>query len=194
MIGMGWRAAAQSDSATPAAGVDPAAEYCVSVGGVVLERVPVWGANQPPDLRLTLDGPRLFCEFTGDPNADPPESQIAVDIDTLYADEPTLAALAYLTTPPLPEIPPGPNPASVYCAHLGGAEIGANTGAGGGWVAPAGSDPWFEVVSMCVFGDGSMIEPWGITYHTDGTIRGADLAPLFRYQPSEPPLVFPDQT
>ena len=36
---------------------------------------------------------------------------------------------------------------------------------------------------MCVFPDLSSIDFWGLTYHAGGTVRGADLAPLFRYQP-----------
>ena len=35
---------------------------------------------------------------------------------------------------------------------------------------------------MCVFPDLSSIDSWGLTYHSDGTIRGADLTDLFRYK------------
>jgi hypothetical protein len=38
-------------------------------------------------------------------------------------------------------------------------------------------------MNMCFFADGSAIDEFGILYYADGTVRGADLAPLFRYQP-----------
>jgi hypothetical protein len=37
---------------------------------------------------------------------------------------------------------------------------------------------------MCVFPDLSSIDSWGLTYHAGGVVRGADLGPLFRYQPA----------
>jgi len=37
---------------------------------------------------------------------------------------------------------------------------------------------------MCVFADGSAIDAFGIFYYANGAVRGADLAPLFRYQPN----------
>jgi hypothetical protein len=44
----------------------------------------------------------------------------------------------------------------------------------------ATDDPIDQVVAMCVFPDGSMIDEWGIAYMSDGTVRGADLSSLFR--------------
>ena len=55
------------------------------------------------------------------------------------------------------------------------------TASGGGWVDA--SQPVFKVMNMCVFADGSAIDEFGIMYYAAGTVRGADLAPLFRYQP-----------
>ena len=43
--------------------------------------------------------------------------------------------------------------------------------------------PDFPVVAMCVFPDGSMIDEWGLAYHSDGTVRGIDLALEFVYRP-----------
>jgi len=36
-----------------------------------------------------------------------------------------------------------------------------------------------------------MIDAWGITYHSCGTVRGKDLTKVFRYHPANPPEVFP---
>jgi hypothetical protein len=36
---------------------------------------------------------------------------------------------------------------------------------------------------MCVFPDLPIIDSWGLAYHTMGTIRGADLEPMFRWIP-----------
>jgi putative hemolysin len=180
-------AALRAQDATPVSDEDAAA-YCIASGGTVVERFPYWGTNGIP---IRLAGSRLFCEFTGGATAEPPESRIAVALDTLYATEPTLAALAYLTRPPVPEITTGVNPATVYCAHLGGSsEFGGTTGAGGGWVADP-NDPTTTVLEVCVFPDGSAIDAWGITYHSRGIVRGMDLTPLLRYQSDNPPLVFP---
>jgi len=40
-----------------------------------------------------------------------------------------------------------------------------------------------DPISMCVFPDLSIIDSWGLTYHSNGTIRGADLSSLLRYRP-----------
>jgi hypothetical protein len=37
---------------------------------------------------------------------------------------------------------------------------------------------------MCVFPDLSIIDSWGLAYHTMGTVRGANLESVFRSQPS----------
>ncbi len=64
----------------------------------------------------------------------------------------------------------------------------ARAPSGGGWVDTADTD--VPVVAMCVFPDGSMIDEWGLAYHSDGTIRGTDLAQQFVYQPTDglPPI------
>jgi putative hemolysin len=163
---------------------DPAI-YCRQQGGVVRDRYPALGTNNP-ETQLQLAGSRQFCEFTGGEGADPPTSWIAVDLDTLMAMTPTLAALAYLTTPPMPEpTSTSANPASLYCRHLGGSELGAANGSGGGWVTDD-LDTNIHVLQACTFPDGSIIDSWGITYHTGGIVRGADLTPILHYQP-EPP-------
>ena len=180
---------ALAQSATPIATVDPA-RYCVEKGGTVVHRTPALGTNNP-DSMLVLGGRADFCEFTGGEGADPPTSRISIDIGSLAASEPTLAVLAYLTRPAMPDGPnDGSNPATFYCSHLGGQELGAATISSGGWITDTrGND--LDVLEACTFADGSIIDSWGITYHSDGTIRGANLTPLFGYQNANPPIVFP---
>jgi putative hemolysin len=179
---------ALAQSATPIATVDPAA-YCVEKGGTVVHRTPALGTNNP-DSMLVLGGGADFCQFADGPEGDMSTSRISIDVESFAATEPTMAVLAYLTTPPLPPSTSSANPASLYCAHLGGMELGATTMRGGGWITDArGND--LDVLEVCTFPDGSMIDSWGITYHTDGTIRGADLKPLLGYQTNHPPMVFP---
>ena len=181
---------ALAQSATPIATVDPAA-YCVEKGGTVVHRTPALGTNNP-DSMLVLGGGADFCQFADGPEGDMSTSRISIDVESFAATEPTMTVLAYLTTPPLPPSTSSANPASLYCAHLGGMELGANTMRGGGWITDArGND--LDVLEVCTFPDGSMIDSWGITYHTDGTIRGADLKPLLGYQTSDLPMVFPQR-
>jgi putative hemolysin len=156
--------------------VDKAAAYCKSKGGVVQTRFP--GFGQDAASASAFAGSARFCVFTGSDG-----SSISVDLATLYTTKPTLAALAYLQKPPVGETGGSANPASVYCARLGGAEI-----PGGGWMAKADSSN--PVLQVCVFPDRSMIDSFGLFYHAGGEIRGADLAPILRYRGQNPPPVF----
>ena len=47
------------------------------------------------------------------------------------------------------------------------------------------SQPVFVVMNQCVFADGSSIDEFGLWYHANDVIRGADLAPRFAYQPGD---------
>jgi putative hemolysin len=93
---------------------------------------------------------------------------------------PTLALLAYLQAPPpdLEGVAQGVNPAPIHCTQLGGsAAFGqAEDMSGGGWLKSAddGTNA-FDLISPCVFPDGSMIDDWGITYpkHGNEPRRGA---------------------
>lgn len=187
-------AVAGQEGATPIASpvpVDPdaAAAYCVDQGGVVRERVAVLNPDLPEEQWVQLGAPKRFCEFTGGEGADA-DTWISVSLDTLYSETPTLAAIAYLTKPAMPGMTGGSNPSAAYCDHLGGAYgFGGNPG---GWVT-SDPEPAMQVENYCVFGDGSMIDAWGLTYHTGDVIRGADLTSVLRYQPDIPPAVFPDQ-
>lgn len=186
-------ASPSASGGSPGSGADNAAArtYCTDQGGKLVERHPVWNTNGNPSTWLRLAGDQTFCEFesgTGDQT-----TRIAVDLVTLASDAPTLAGLAYLSKvpPTLPETP-STNPAAFNCSTgLGGAQaFGTASVASGGWVNEA--EPVFEVMNMCVFADGSAIDEWGITYHSQGTVRGADLATKMRYQPNgELPAVFP---
>ena len=153
-----------------------AAAYCVQNGGEVETRYPFYGTNGPDPLRLA--GSMQVCVFTSPED----RSKIYVGDDTLSTDEPTLAATAYLSAPAMQTGPPTGNPSSSYCTQLGGSDaFGGINASGGGW-GRAGA---VDVISMCVFPDLSSIDSWGLTYHSDGTIRGADLTELFRYQPEQ---------
>jgi putative hemolysin len=163
----------------PVAAQDDAAGWCTSHDGTVVERYPASMASS--DEPVALGTPVQFCEFTGGEGADPADSHISVALTTLASPEPSMAASAYLTKPAMPESGGSANPASVYCADLGGTELGGQLAPDGGWV---NSKDKTDVAEMCVFPDLSIIDSWGLAYHTMGTIRGANLESIFRSQPS----------
>ncbi len=162
--------AAQADdyAASPHSGQNQAAGYCELKGGKVINRVPTYGT-------LRLAGSAEFCQFTANDG-----SRIHVLLETLYATQPSLAALAYYN-PPTPKPPPNSgNPASFYCSQLGGSEL-----FGGGWVGAGSVD---HVLEACIFPDISSIDSWGLYYHARGIIRGVRLATVLRYQPKQTAL------
>jgi putative hemolysin len=159
---------------------DPAAaQWCVSHQGTVVERYPA--SNATSDAPVTMGPTVRFCEFTGGEGTDPSDSRISVRLTTFASDQPSMAATAYLTKPEMGESGGSANPASVYCADLGGVEMGGQLAPDGGWVNGADAT---DVVQMCVFPDLSIIDSWGLAYHTMGTVRGANLEPLFRWKPA----------
>jgi putative hemolysin len=150
----------------------PGAIYCHQTGGVVERRIAVYGTNGSNPL--TLSGIRQFCQYTAKDG-----SRIHLLLDTLYTTKPTLAALAYYAKQPLGGGCHG-NPASCYCSQLGGSDqFGGTTGAGGGWVLKGAID---ETLEACIFPDLSSIDSWGLAYHSNGIIRGRDLAKVLRYK------------
>lgn len=155
-----------------------AAEYCVAKGGKVQTRTADTGTNGDQQSWLPLAGRTDICRFQAN---DEGGSRIYVDLNTLYSTQPTLAGLAYLAKVPMPTSAGGANPATGYCSDLGGSSAFGSAGASGGWVAT--DDPVDPVVSLCVFPDLSFIDEWGLAYHSNGDIRGADLAAVMRYQP-----------
>ena len=164
--------------------------YCTDKGGMLVDRTATWNTNADPAQWVPFGGQMTLCEFqSGDGND---ATRISVDLLTLYSEKPTLAAVAYLAkVPPVVPPTPGANPAAYNCTYgLGGSGTFGNGAAGGGWVDP--SQPVFVVMDLCMFEDGSAIDEWGITYYATGAVRGADLAPIFRYQPNgKLPAVYP---
>ena len=152
-----------------------AAAYCEQTGGKVIDRAPFYGTNGPSSTWLRLAGTRQFCQYTSSKDG----SRIHVLLETLYTTTPTLAALAYYTPPVLGSCTG--NPASCYCSQLGGSDLfGGINAAGGGWVGRGSID---AVLEACIFPDMSSIDSWGLTYKSDGIIRGIDLTTVLRYTP-----------
>jgi hypothetical protein len=166
---------------------DRAAEYCTDHGGTVETRYPYWGTNLDQSQWVQLAGSIDLCMFA-DPDND--NVRIYVDTTTLAARRPSLAAAAYLAKVPLENVPPGVNPAAVDCDQIvqGSSSWGTSV-SGGGWVNL--DDPDFTVLDLCMFADGSAIDEWGITYYSGDIVRGADLAPLFRFDPQVVHQIFP---
>ena len=165
-------------SARAAARMADPAEYCTSVGGTVSIRSAVTDSA----ATTGLGEPQVFCTFTGTAGTDTADTTITIGGVTLSTTNPTRATMAYREKPQIPAIDPPadgsmiPNPSSIYCESLGGSE--------GEWVDfAAAADAPARSVTMCVFPDLSMIDSWGLTYHTQGTIRGADLDPLLNWKP-----------
>ena len=178
-------AAAPPAAASVTYDVDAAQEYCLSVGGQVQERQATWNTNSDPSQWVDLGRTLEVCRFKADDEAG---SRIYVDLLTLWSEAPSLAAAAYLAKLPMSDEPPPGNPASFYCADLGGSAQWGAGAAAGGWVNL--DDPDDQVVAMCVFPDGSTIDEWGLAYHSGDVVRGADLAPLFRADTSTFPPIF----
>jgi putative hemolysin len=148
-----------------------AAAYCVQTGGIVETRTAWYGTNGPNPLKLA--GDRSFCRYKAQDG-----SRIHLLLDTLYTQQPTLAALAYYAQVPIGQC--GGNPASCYCTLLGGSDqFGGTTGAGGGWVNLGTVD---QTLEACIFPDLSSIDSWGLTYHSVGIIRGTDLSKVLRFK------------
>ena len=168
-----------------AGGASPAAEaWCTEHAGHLVDRVATWNTNGDPKTWLELAGLMRLCEF--EMTAGDAPTRISVDLATLSSEEPTLAGLAYLSKVRTTQPPnPGQNPATWSCAtDLGGASSFGNAAAGsGGWVDA--KQPIFVVMNLCVFADGSAIDAFGLWFHANGFVRGADLAPLMRYQPGD---------
>jgi putative hemolysin len=159
--------------AAPAFDLKAAEAYCTSTGGLVEERVPVYGTNGPSSSWLWLSGGAEFCQYTSSTDG----SRIHVVLTTLYTTKPTLAALAYYNPPPYT----GGNgaPGSLYCSQLGGTDLfGGINAAGGAWVSVGGID---RLLDNCMFPDGSQIDSYGLFYKSDGIIRGINLGTVLLY-------------
>lgn len=172
--------AAQSPAAPsypPQPDVSAARSVCEEKGGTVQPRRAMFGTNLDQADLVDLGRTVELCRWQADDG-----SRIYVDTITLALSTPTLAAVAYLQQVPMPDYDPSAgNPATRYCQVLGGSSAFGDGASGGGWVDT--TDPDDPVIAMCVFPDGSMIDEWGLAYHSDGSIRGVDLEPLFVYGP-----------
>jgi putative hemolysin len=151
-----------------------ATDYCTSTGGVLENRVPVYGTNGSIQTWLKLGGSEDFCQYTSSADG----SRIHLSVNTLYSNKPLLATLAYYAETAWNGQGEG-NPASLYCTQLGGSDLfGGINAAGGGWVEMGTID---EVLEACIFPDNSTIDSWGLFYHSAGIIRGTDLSTVLRY-------------
>lgn len=162
-------------SPTTTSDATPEVQYCTEHGGTVVELTP-----SPTDATEHTDwtpiaNPVAACRFQQ--GSGESASQLDVDLVTLYAEEPTMAAYAYLSKKPLPSGGDGANPASMLCMNLDGEEL---------TLTPAGGSA-DAAVTACRFGDGSFIDEWAIAYYSGGVVRGADLAELFRFDPTQVP-------
>jgi len=129
LCGTSFSATAQTAKARNKPSTAPQ-NYCISTGGVVETRYPVYGTNGATQDWLQLAGREDFCQYTQSSDG----SRIHVSLDTLFTTLPTMAALAYYAESPWNGQGEG-NPASLYCTQLGGSDLfGGVTGAGGGWV------------------------------------------------------------
>ncbi|GAA1927384.1 hypothetical protein GCM10009837_60980 [Streptomyces durmitorensis] len=177
LSGSAVAANAADSPAAPAAGpaakrVPADATWCKKQGGTAQKQVPYYTKTGTQIVRL--GGEREMCVFTG---AD--GTKITIGADSLAADKPTLAALAYVHKPADPGGHPG-NPSLGYCKSINGTALyGPKSTDGGGWAKKGETNP-SNVVSSCMFADGSVIDAWGLKYHSGDVIRGADLTKKFR--------------
>jgi len=165
--------AAMAADSTPTFDTKGAEAYCISTGGLVESRVPVYGTNGPSSSWLWLGGGAEFCQYTSASDG----SRIHVELTTLYTTKPTLAALAYYNPPAYN----GGNgaPGSIYCSQLGGTDLfGGINAAGGAWVSVGGID---RLLDSCKFPDGSMIDSYGLFYWSAGIVRGINLSTVLKY-------------
>ncbi len=193
LVGCGSDKLASAPSTTAASSPTPgstpstdATAYCTSKGGTPETRQAYFNTNADQAQWVALGQSKTLCRFESN---DADKSRIYIDVDSLAAEQPTLAAAAYLAKLPVTSTG-GANPAAVDCNQnvLGTSSYGT-TVSGGGWVNLA--DPVFTVVDMCTFADGSAIDEWGITYYSNDVVRGADLAPMFRFDPAVVSQIFP---
>jgi hypothetical protein len=153
-----------------------ASNYCRKTGGRVQVRNAWYTTNTGKQVRL--NGSATFCHYRAKD-----KSTIDIDVNTLYSTKPTLAALAYYAELKISKQCRKylADPAVCYCRQeLFGADFFTT---GGSWV-PAGQRPnGNNRTPFCVFSDFSVIDSWGLTYHSAGIVRGTDLSKVLRYHP-----------
>lgn len=143
-------------------------DYCTSTGGEVITLVAQYDTSSG-----TVNGlPKQFCKYVTEGN------QELIGLDTLAASQPSLAAtflksLVIDINKPLPEKPYA-NPALNVCDRLKGSNIGFNVSSGGF----SNKDGQYDV---CVFGDGSSVSSWTLTYIASGAF--ANVKALIKSEP-----------
>ena len=151
--------------------------YCQKTGGVV-QVLNAWYTTVAGKQKR-LNGSAPFCKYTAKD-----KSFIYIDVATLYSTVPTEAAMAYYAETKINAACRKflDDPAVCYCQkQLLGSDFFL---AGGSWV-PAGTVPNGNNRSpFCVFSDFSVIDSWGLTYHSNGTVRGIDLSTVLRWKPA----------
>lgn len=134
--------------AQAAPGGDPAVSYCKSTGGKVETYRFYDGAGHE------FAKPARVCNYP-DASGTDPFGHAIIDLATLYADKPTLAALAYYGKPAW-NGKLKTTPAKDYCVQLG-----AIPAFQGSWsLKPGGGQS-----GMCMFEDGSYMEEWALFYN-----------------------------
>lgn len=164
-----------TSTASPTRDASAAAQYCIEHGGTVVEFTPSPIEETERTDWAPIADPVAACRFQE--SSGESATQLDVDLTTLSAEEPTMAAYAYLSKKPLPSSGDGANPASLLCANLEGEGLTLTPVAG---LADA-------AVTACRFADGSFIDEWAIAYYSGGVVRGVDLADLFRFDLAEVP-------
>ncbi len=145
------------------------ANTCTSNGGKILSLAIQFDHQKVSGLT------RDFCEFN---------SNTIVGLEVLSKSTPTLAAtfVQELYISPIKPIPaPSGNPAYDVCLELSGT-MSINNDATSGYYVPGGQ------MSMCVFGDGSMLDAQSLLYLASGS--EPDAKALITSTPL--PIVIPD--
>lgn len=143
---------------------DAAARYCKATGGA-LETYRFYDGSGHAYAK-----PAYVCNYP-DASGTDPFGHAIIDLATLYAQRPTLAALAYYAKPPW-DGKFKTTPAKDYCMQLG-----AMPSLQGQWSLQAFGDQ----IGMCMFEDGSYMEEWALFYNQAGTPRGVDLGTVMRF-------------
>lgn len=153
-----------------------ASNYCRKTGGKVQVRDSWYTTNTGAQVRLNASG--TFCHYQAKD-----KSVIDLDVNTLYSTKPTLAAMAYYAEIKLSKQCSKylADPAVCYCRQqLYGADFFTT---GGSWVLAGQKPNGNNRTPFCVFSDFSVIDSWGLTYHSAGIVRGMDLSKVLRYKP-----------
>ncbi|GIH26856.1 hypothetical protein Aph01nite_51660 [Acrocarpospora phusangensis] len=116
---------------------------------------------------------RPMCVFRA-----PGGGHVLIGAATLASPRATLAAVAYVHSPPPPRVDSAINPDIGYCLALGGKSDPA------GWYPIDDADA--RPIPFCVFADDSVIDTWGLASRAVSPARAPDLRAKFRYRAPSP--------